>query len=161
LAGRSKLPEPTDDEALGICLVDPLLFRLLFFSDELSKETSSEQKLFMLDESQRVFLCTARKIAKTVHEEACVLQTGITDGGPAIADALFHTPSEVHIKPVIARLWERLERDPFLQMSVRAQTLGQETVLVYGTVKWFFRIEGLSGPRYQHGRPARQIYVRR
>lgn len=147
MAGRSKpnASDLSDDEALGICLVDPLLFRLLFFGDELGQETSAEQKLMMLDESQRVFLCTARKIAKTVHEEAFVLQAGITDPGPSIADGLFHTPSEVHIKPVIARLWERLARDPFLQMSVRAQTLGQETVLVFGHVKWFFRIEGLSG----------------
>ncbi len=145
LAGRPKLAELSDDEALGICLVDPLLFRLLFFGDELGQETSAEQKLFMLDESERVFLCTARKIAKTVHEEAFVLQMGITDPGPNISDGMFHTPSEVHIKPVIARLWERLARDPFLAMGIKGQTQGTETILIYGHVKWFFRIEGVSG----------------
>lgn len=138
----------TEDElAAGLVLLDALLFRLYFFSDDLSEELSLEQKLMMCDESERVLLCTARKIAKTVHIEATICQVGMTYFSRGVTEALCFTPSDVHLKPILTRLWDRLERMPILNLCVTGRQRGSDdtTLSWYGGIKWYFRIEGLSG----------------
>lgn len=152
MANKSKIPsgaaefEFTDELAAGLVLTDPLLFRVFFFSDELTEETSLEQKLFMCDESQRVQMCTARKIAKTVHLEAFVLQKGMSFQSRGSTEAMFHTPNDVHINPVIDRLWKRVERHPVIRLAVRSKSKGDNANLTFGAgLMWLFRIEGWSG----------------
>lgn len=143
------LPNPDDltgELAGGLVLTDPLLFRIFFFADELTEELSLEQKLFMCDESQRVQMCTARKIAKTVHLEAFVLQKGMTYMSAGETQGMVHTPNDVHINPVMDRLWKRIERNPLINLTVRTKSKGDHANITFGAgLMWLFRIEGWSG----------------
>ena len=137
----------TEDESLaGLVLLDPLLFRLYFFSDEFTLEPSKEQKLFLTDQSDRVLLCTGRKLGKSLHLEALILQDGITHYGDGVEEALFFTPSDVHMTPFIDRVFGRINRTPLFKALVREMRRGDSTMLEFrGGLRWYGRLEGLSG----------------
>jgi len=137
----------TEDEFLaGLVLHDELLFRLFFFASDLTQELSVEQKLMMLDQSDQVLLCTARKVAKTVHLEATILQTGMTTFGDGIQEALCFTPADVHLGQIMDRVYARLTNDTIVALFVKSKTQGDKAQITFiGGLRWYFRIEGLSG----------------
>lgn len=139
----------TEDELwAGLVLIDPLLFRLYFFADELTEEPSLEQKLMFCDEADRVCLCTSRKIAKTIHLEALIFQEGITNDNKVggVDEALFFTPRDSHLAPVMDRIWSRWRRTPLLSMMIRVDKRGETPILeFYSGLRWLFRLEGVSG----------------
>ena len=139
--------ELSEEEVLaGLVLIDPVLFRLFFFKDDLPLPPSSEQKLMFGDESSRVLECTARKIGKTLDLEATVLQDGLIRQGDGIDECLFFTPGDAHLTPVVDRIYGRIDRTPFWKMLVRDQRRGESTLLeFYSGSRWYFRIEGMTG----------------
>jgi len=140
----SKLAE--DEVMAGLVLVNQVLFRLYFFEDELGLPPSKEQLLMFCDESDRVLFCTGRKIAKTVHLEASVIQFSILNEGSGVKESLFFTPREKQLKPFLDRLFSRLERDAFLRLLVKDKSRGDDSNIEFGTgLRWYFRIEGMSG----------------
>ena len=145
VAVKAPPPLSEDEFTAGLVLLDPLLFRLHFFASDLTEEMSVEQKLMMLDESDNVFLCTARKVAKTVHLEATILQTGLTTFGDGVQEALCFTPADVHLGQIMDRVYARLE-EPTVKLFVRAKQQGDKAQITFiGGLRWYFRIEGLSG----------------
>ena len=140
---RKATPE---ELAAGQVLFDPILFRKFFFKDDLTLELSCEQKLFMGDESEKVLLCTGRKLGKTVNLEAFVIQEGILCNNRGVTESLFFTPSDVHLTPFVDRVFGRLERQPLLKSLVRDKRRGDNTILEFASgMRWYFRIEGMSG----------------
>ena len=140
------LPLSDDELAAGLVLVDPLYFRLYFFSDDLGMPPSLEQKFMWLDESDRVLFCTGRKIAKTIHLEATVIQHGIIRSGEGIEECLCITPSDVHMTPILDRVFSRIERVGLFSLLVSDKRRGDNTIIDFRSgVRWYFRIEGLSG----------------
>jgi hypothetical protein len=134
------------DVCAGLVLTDPILFRRHFFADNLSLPPSREQKLMWCDASDRVLYCTGRKIAKTIDLEATIIQHGILRDGEGIEECLCFTPSDVHMVPILDRVWERIERVGLFKLLVADQRRGENTILQWlSGVKWYFRIEGLSG----------------
>ena len=132
--------------AAGLVLVDPLLFRLFFFKSDLEIAPSNEQKLMFCDESERVLLCTGRKIAKTVHLEAFLLQHGLNWEGEGITEALMFTPSDVHLVPFLDRVIGRINNTPVIKGMVRTMRRGDSPLIEFSTgLRWYLRIEGLSG----------------
>jgi len=132
----------------GLVISDRLLFRRHFFGDQLSLALSKEQKLMICDASQRVLLCTARKIGKTLIIEAEVIQTGLLhkSKGDGVDEALLWTPNDVHMTPLIDRIFSRVERNPIFYGCVREKRRGDNTIIEFkGGLRWYARIEGLSG----------------
>lgn len=140
------LPLTDDELAAGLVLLDPLFFRLYFFADDLGLDPSPEQKFMWVDESPRVLFCTGRKIAKTIHIEATVIQHGIIRDGDGIEECLCITPSDVHMTPILDRVFGRIERVPLFTLLVSDMRRGDNTIIDFRSgVRWYFRIEGLSG----------------
>lgn len=140
------LPLTDDELAAGLVLIDPLWFRLYFFADDLPLGLSLEQKFMMGDEAERVLLCTGRKIAKTIHIEATVIQHGVIRAGDGIEECLCITPSDVHMTPILDRVFGRIERVPLFALLVTDMRRGDNTIIDFRSgVRWYFRIEGLSG----------------
>lgn len=134
------------DVCAGLILTDRVLFRRYFFADNLSLPASLEQKLMWCDVSDRVLFCTGRKIAKTIHIEAFIIQHGMIRDGEGIEECLCFTPSDVHMVPILDRVWDRIERVGLFRLLVADQRRGENTILEWlSGVKWYFRIEGLSG----------------
>lgn len=140
----------TEDELMaGLVLVDPLLFRLFFFADELTEEPSLEQKLIVCDQSNRVMLCTGRKVIKTIHIEALILQEGITHTGAeqgGMDEGLLFTPRDTHLELILDRLWGRIGRVPFIKALIAKDKRGESPILEFYTgLRFYFKIEGSSG----------------
>lgn len=136
---------PDDEFAAGVVLLDPLLFRLFFFEDALEQAPSFEQILMFCDESQRVILCTGRKIAKTIHLEAIVLQYGLTIWVRGILEAMFCTPGEAHMIPFMDRVLSRIDSTPLFKMAMRTTRRAENPIIEFwGGARWYLRIEGLS-----------------
>lgn len=135
-----------NDVCAGLVLIDPVLFRRYFFADNLSLPPSPQQKLMWCDVSDRVLFCTGRKISKTIHLEATIIQHGLIRDGEGIEECLCFTPSDVHMVPILDRVWDRVERIGLFRLLVADQRRGENTILQFlSGVKWYFRIEGLSG----------------
>jgi hypothetical protein len=135
-----------EELALGIVLIDPYLFRLHFFSDDLTKEPSLEQKLMFCDQSEKMLLCTARKVAKTISVEATVLQDILLNerekGG--IDEALFVTPGDVHMQQFVDRLFARINGNAVFKNLIKIRR-GDNMMLESDNLRYYFRVEGLSG----------------
>ncbi len=150
---------PLEDLALGLVILDPMLIVLQYWGGDVTmddghQDISLEQRLFLCDESDRVLLCTGRKIAKTLSLERDVVQIGLTHRQRGTLDeALFFTPAQAHMNPVRDRIFSVIQREPlFLEMVERNAGSGHpimskgDGVLQFKTgLKWHFRIEGVSG----------------
>lgn len=142
---KRKLSE--EEFAAGVVINDQVLFAEFFFKDELSLALSKEQKLFIGDQSDRVLLCTGRKIAKTIRLETAICQSLFTnqrdDGG--VDEALFFAPSEVHLNPVMDRVFSRVDKTPVFKAMVREKRKGESAFLESKLgMRWYWRIEGTS-----------------
>jgi hypothetical protein len=129
----------------GMVLLDPYLFALYWFQDELTLEPSMEQRLMFCDVSEKVLFCTGRKLAKTVCLESTVLQQLIlneSEGG--VDEGLFFTPGDAHLIPFVDRIFSRVSREPVLDGIIRARK-GENTILESKTLRYYFRVEGMSG----------------
>jgi hypothetical protein len=148
----------------GILMRDLLLFPLYFWKADLTiphtrkdlpeewrgkQVVTKEQKLMFCDDSQKVLLCTARKIAKTLMIERDVVQMGILndrrDGG--LDEAMFFTPRDSHMAPVRARIFSKMNGVPLFRLfKVRTSRTegGAGTLEFRGHLKWHLRIEGVS-----------------
>ena len=138
----------TDKILAGILLIDPLLFLLFFWQDDFSLPPSREQKLMFCDESDKICVCTGRKIAKTIMLERDIIQVGITHTSNAqgITEGLFFTPNDPHMKPVLDRVFGRISRvDLFNLMKKQIRRGDNPTIEFYTGFMWYFRIEGTSG----------------
>lgn len=147
---------PIEDLDFGMVLLDPLLIILRYWSGDITQDDgkqdiSIEQRMMLLDESDRVLLCTGRKIAKTLSLERDVVQIGMTHRQRGTLDeALFFTPAQAHMNPVRDRIYSKIQREPlFMEMIERSPSSGHpimskgDGVLQFKTgLKWHFRIEG-------------------
>jgi hypothetical protein len=132
----------------GLVVKDRVLFRRHFFRDQLSLEPSTEQKLMWCDNSQRVLFCTGRKLAKTISIESEILQVGLLHKslGDGVDEALMWTPNDVHMVPLVDRIFSRIDRNAIFTGCVRERRRGDNTILEFrGGLRWYFRIEGLNG----------------
>ena len=150
---------PVDDLYLGMVLIDPLLIMLQFWGGDLvmpdgeTMEISMEQRMFFCDQSDRVLLCSGRKIGKTLSLERDFIQTGITHVKTGTLDeGLFFTPANAHMAPVRDRIFSAIIREPlFMEMIARtprgnpSMSKGDGYVEFTTGWKWHIRIEGLSG----------------
>ncbi|NIQ88670.1 MAG: hypothetical protein GWN93_06145 [Deltaproteobacteria bacterium] len=150
---------PIEDLAFGLVILDPLLIVLQYWGgdvtqDDGTQDISLEQRMMLCDESDRVLLCTGRKIAKTLSLERDVVQIGLVHQQRGTLDeALFFTPAQAHMSPVRDRIYSKIQREPlFLEMIERNPASGHpimskgDGTLQWKTgLKWHFRIEGTSG----------------
>lgn len=138
-----------DDHMPFLIFLDPVWFRKFFWEGDLGEGPSWEQLLMFCDESDRVLLCTGRKIAKTVMLEATVIQDGVTNvpnkGG--MDEAMFTTPGDAHMNPFLDRVYGRLEREAIFRMLlVKRPERGDNPKVQFRTgLTYYFRIEGMSG----------------
>src|SRR3990172_1844762 len=143
LAVQRELSE--EELAAGLVLIDPILFRTYFFADDLTEPLSLEQRLMMCDESQRVVLCTGRKLGKTIHVEAQVLQDILlNENAHGMDEALFVTPGDVHMQQFVDRLFSRIQRSAILRGLIKIRR-GDNMMLESENLRYYFRVEGLSG----------------
>ncbi len=149
---------PDDDLALGLVLMDPLLILLQFWQGDVTmrdgyQHLSLEQRLFLCDESDRVLLCTGRKIGKTMSLERDFVQIGMVHQKQGTLDeGLFFTPAQAHMNPVRDRIFSKIYQEPIFQEMVARTSKGNlimskgDGVVEFVTgFKWHLRIEGLSG----------------
>lgn len=155
----------TDKEiAAGIVLQDPLLFAIMFWKGDLTTPVSrkdlpdnirghtflsKEQKLMYCDESKRILYCTGRKVAKSLRLEALIIQRSIlnrTKSKDATDEALVFAPAEGHLKPVVERVFARIERIPIFSKMVTRALRGNKPQIDWATgITIWFRVEGTSG----------------
>lgn len=141
-------PHLSEDELYaGLALIDPLVFRLFFFADELTLPPSYEQRLMFCDESQRVLLCTARKTAKTISVEATVLQDILLHDDARLEEGLFITPHDNHMQIFVDRLFTKIENHPVLKRVIRVRR-GENRLLEGFNLRYYFKIEGMTGQAY-------------
>ena len=148
----------TEDELMfGLLLLNRYWFLKFFWKPDLTipkdredlpeewsdtQRIGKEQRLMMLDESENVLFCTARKVAKTVCIEGSVIQHGITYTGEATGEALLVTPGDHHLAPIRRRLSSKIMDIPFFDMMVQSFNKA-EGVLVFNTgMTWWMRVEG-------------------
>jgi len=82
----------------------------------------------------------------TIDLEADVIQTGLLTESEGTVEALFFTPSDVHMNPFLDRVWNRLDRNILLGGFVAEKKRGDNSILRFkGGLLIYFRIEGLSG----------------
>lgn len=150
---------PIEDLALGLVILDPMLICLQYWEGDLtmpdgSQDISLEQRFMLCDHSDRVLLCTGRKIAKTLSLERDIVQIGLTHERQGTLDeGMFFTPAQAHMNPVRDRIFSKIHQEPlFLEMVERNPSSGHyimskgDGVLQFKTgLKWHFRIEGVSG----------------
>lgn len=156
----------TDQEIkAGILFRDPLLFAMLFWKGDLTvpeerddleeylrgnQTLSLEQKLMYCDQSKKVLFCTGRKVCKSLVLEALIIQKSLlnesTDDDTGNDEALVFAPAEGHLKPVVERVYARIERTPVFKAMVTRALRGNKPQLSWttGLTVWF-RVEGTSG----------------
>jgi len=136
-----------DDLYLYLCLEDELLFLLLFWREDLSREMSVAQKYMVLDRSRKVSVCTGRKIAKTLCIESKVIRLGLIHfNREGLTEALMFAPRDSHLAPIFDRILARLSRNPFFNAFLKEKRRGEAPRLLFaGGLAWYFRIEGTSG----------------
>lgn len=137
----------TEDEiSAGQVLLDPYLFAMLWFSDELTIEPSMEQKLMLCDQSDKILFCTGRKIAKTVCLESTVLRDCILNESDknGVDEALFFTPGDAHLAPFVDRVFGRISKEPVLRGLLKTRR-GENTIIDSPTLRYYFRVEGMTG----------------
>ena len=149
----------------GMLMHDLLLFPLFFWKADLTiphtrmdlpeewrgkQIITKEQKLMLCDRSEKVLVCTARKIAKTLMIERDIIQLGVLnnrrDGG--LDEAMFFTPRDSHLAPVRARIFSKINGVRLFRLFKQSQSKtdgGAGTLHFRGYLKWHFRIEGVSG----------------
>lgn len=153
----------TEDElCFGILLHDPLLFTLYFWQDDLTipedrddlpqewrgkQHLSVEQKLMFCDESDRVLLCTGRKIAKTISLESTVLRWAILNQRTmgSLDEALLFTPRENQMEPIYKRLVSRINHTPLFNALCSGKARRKGALDFRTGLRWYIRIEGTSG----------------
>ena len=149
---------PKEDLALGLSLLDPLLIILQYWQGDVTmrdgyQHLSLEQRLFLCDQSERVLLCTGRKIGKTMSLERDFIQIGIVHEKQGTLDeGLFFTPAQAHLNPVRDRIFSKIHQEPIFEEMIARTTKGNpimskgDGVVEFVTGwKWHMRIEGLSG----------------
>jgi len=91
--------------------------------------------------SQLVLARTSRKTGKTLLGfESQYIQIAITHTGEP-AEGLFHAPSEVHIKPVLARIDNMVDKTPFFKMMHRKRNVDSGIDSYHSGYTWHRRIE--------------------
>ena len=149
---------PVEDLALGLVTLDPLLFILQFWSGDLTmpdntQHLSIEQRLMLCDQSERLLLCTGRKVAKTLSLERDFVQIALTHQKKgALDEGMFFTPAQAHMNPVRDRIFSTILQEPlFSEMVAKApngnmmMSKGDGYVQFKTGWKWHLRIEGISG----------------
>jgi len=151
-----------DELDFGILLQDPLLFPLFFFKDDLTipedredlppewrgkQKLSVEQKLMFCDQSDRVLLCTGRKIAKTISLESIVLQLAVINqkASGSVDEALLFTPRENQMEPIFKRIVHRITNIPLFKALCSSMARRKGTIDFRTGLRWYVRIEGTSG----------------
>lgn len=158
LEPKKKLTEA--ELAFGLVLLNPLLFLKFFWAEELTiPETRldlpaewrgkqiipTEQKMMMLDTSDRVLFCTARKIAKTIILEATIVQASITYTRNAPAEAMIVTPQAHHLSPLRKRVEVKISQVPLFDMMLTDFNKSDGFITWVTGITWWMRIEGISG----------------
>lgn len=111
------------------------------------------------DTSPRQQFCTSRKWSKTLRLEAYIIQKCITYTGSSIAEALFFTPRENHLYPVVNRVKSKVSREPLFAMMLENWNSSK------GIVNWkngsvlHLRIEGSNGGENMVGLRAKLFVV--
>lgn len=149
---------PIEDLDLGLVILDPYLFLLQFWGGDLtmpdgSQHLSIEQRLFLCDQSDRVLLCTGRKVAKTLSLERDFVQVGLThEKRGTLDEGMFFAPAQAHMNPVRDRIFSTIYQEPlFMEMIAKNQaghptmSKGDGYVEFKTGWKWHLRIEGVSG----------------
>jgi hypothetical protein len=150
--------EITDDELMfGLLLLNKYWFLKFFWEADLTipgdrldlppewvgtQRISREQRLMMLDESENILFCTARKVAKTVCIEGSVIQHGITYTGDAGGEALLVTPGDHHLAPIRRRLSTKIADIPFFDMMVKSFNKAAGILEFNTGLIWWMRVEG-------------------
>jgi len=148
---------------LGILLTNELLFMQHFWAHELTvpedrtdlpvtwrgrQVISERQRLMALDRNPKVQYCTGRKLAKTINVEARLVFWPLTARPKGRTEALFFTPNEHHLSPIIDRIESKLQTVPLFR-AMLMDFNRSENILTFNqgngnTFVWYLRIEGQS-----------------
>ena len=155
LEEKSKITE--DELMFGLLLLNKYLFLKFFWKADLTipdnrpdlpkewvgtQRISKEQRLMMLDMSDNIELCTARKIGKTIVVEGSVLQYGVTYTGAPGGEALLVTPGDHHLAPIRRRLDTKRLDIPFFNMMVKSFNKAVGVMEFQTGLIWWMRVEG-------------------
>lgn len=150
---RHKIEENDEALSLGMILLDQLLFGQFFFKSDLSMEMTIPQKAMFCDNSKRILLCTSRNVGKTISLRARILRDLVTYLPSQLEEKLdkkeeilIVTPAQVHLTPLIERLYMDIDQQPFAKSLVIDRRRGDSPSLSTKTgLTIYGRIEGIAG----------------
>lgn len=137
-----------DELCLGIILNDRYLFGLMYWGEELEEPLSPEQRMLMVDGSERQIWCLGRKIIKTLSIERDIFWFPIQHLKRDVAtmwEALFFTPREKLLEPTRDRILLRARTNVLFSGIVTGINKSEGTMDFVGNWRWHFRIEGAGG----------------
>lgn len=106
---------------------------------------SVEQRMMMLDQSDKILYCTGRKIAKSIIVLGAVMQFGITYTARRAGEALLVTPGDHHLAPLRRRLEAKIDNNPFFRIMVKNFNKSQGFLTFHSGLTWWMRVEGQRG----------------
>lgn len=149
-----------DQFKTGTVLLNPLMFTSYFWKEETTIPTdrkdlpedmwskqiiSVPQRMMFLDQSDKVLLCTARKVFKTGLIESRVIQDGILYSKARPGESLLVTPGDHHLAPIRRRLEYRIDNTPFFNFMVKNFNKSQGFLTFHTGLTWWMRVEGQKG----------------
>ena len=149
MKSRKDFGDNRAEAALGVILNDQLLFSLFFQKSDLSIEPTPQQKMMILDNSDKVLACTSRNVAKTISLIGRVtrdIATYLPSGDKKDQEILISTPTQAQLDPLINRLIAGINRQPFFKSLIQESNRGDKPRLLTKTrLTIHGRLEGSSG----------------
>ena len=154
MAIKPKLETTSDEFALGLCFADGVMMAYLFWSSDLTMEgekepvMSTEQKLMFTDESDKLLLCTGRKLGKSILLESRILRIAVSHKNTGtLVEGMVTTPRQGDMDLLYgSRVIQKFHSDPLIMSLIKKEVAGEKPQLWFrNNFVWHFRIEGAMG----------------
>lgn len=106
---------------------------------------SPEQRMMMLDQSDKILLCTGRKLMKSILLLGVLVQTGILYARDRAGESLLTTPGDHHLAPLRRRLEIKIDKEPFFDIMIKRFNKSKGFVEFATGMTWWMRVEGQKG----------------
>ena len=131
MALRARLDTASDEFALGLCFSDNILLAYTFWKSSVTLDgttepkLSFEQKLMFCDESEKLFLCTGRKTAKSIVLSCKIMRIPLLyENAGSTIEGMITAPRQKDLNLLYTRVIERIRDDPLLMSTVKKEVRG-------------------------------------